>query len=124
LFYFYLWIQKYIHQIHPCSPFPWAHPPPTCTHPQKRLIFPPTHHVFYYVYIGSPRRFHLGTSCLTISFFNWINPFTPLLTLSLSPCSPNIQQLTVWNIVLYSYMDGLFQYFSFSNSFFNLSCLL
>jgi hypothetical protein len=42
----------------------------------------------------------------------------PLLTHSLAPRSLNIQQLTVQCITLYSYMDGLFQYFSFFNIFF------
>jgi hypothetical protein len=35
----------------------------------------------------------------------------PLLTHSLSPHSPNIQPLTVQCIILYSYIDGLFQHF-------------
>jgi hypothetical protein len=47
--------------------------------------------------------------------FNQIN--IPLLTLSLLPCSHNIQQLKVHYIILFSYIDKLFQYFSFSNIF-------
>jgi hypothetical protein len=39
-------------------------------------------------------------------------------TLCLSPYFPNIQQLTEQCIILYSYIDGLFQYFSFSIIFF------
>jgi hypothetical protein len=31
---------RYIHS-HPHSSFPYAHPPPTSTHPQKDLFFPP-----------------------------------------------------------------------------------
>jgi hypothetical protein len=48
----------------------------------------------------------------------------PLLTHCLSPCSPNIQQWIQLNIqfnvciISYSYIDELFQYFSFSNIFF------
>jgi hypothetical protein len=40
-----------------------------------------------------------------------------LLSHSLSSCSPNIQQLAVQYIVLYSYIDQLFQYISFSSIF-------
>jgi hypothetical protein len=53
-----------------------------------------------------------------IMFLSNYPPSPLLLTLSLSPCSPHIQQLTVQCIILYSYIDGLFQYFSFSNIFF------
>jgi hypothetical protein len=41
------------------------------------------------------------------------------ITLSLSPCSCNIQQLTIQSIMLCSYIDGLFQYFSLSAIFFS-----
>jgi hypothetical protein len=47
-----------------------------------------------------------------------LTPSPPLLTYSLSLRSPNIQQLTIQCIILYSYIDGFFQYFSFSNIFF------
>jgi hypothetical protein len=78
-------------------------------------LYPPTSHwkrpifssFFFKVYIYSPREFCFGTSGLYISCFNQINP--PLVTDSLSPCSPNIQQLTLQCIILYSYRDGLYQ---------------
>jgi hypothetical protein len=41
-----------------------------------------------------------------------------LLIHSLSPHSPNVQQHTVQCIIFYSDIDGLFQYFSFSNIFY------
>jgi hypothetical protein len=44
-----------------------------------------------------------------------LSSFPPLLTHCLSPYSPNIQQVTIQCIILYSYMHGLFQYFLFSN---------
>jgi hypothetical protein len=46
-----------------------------------------------------------------------------LLTHPLLQFSPNIQKLTVQCTILYSYIDGLFQYFSFFSIFFYLSCL-
>jgi hypothetical protein len=64
-----------------------------------------------WVYIDSPRGVHLGTSDLYISFFNQINSLPLLRTHSLSPCSPNIQQLTVQYIILYSYIMGCFNIF-------------
>jgi hypothetical protein len=101
----------------PSFPFPCAHPTPTGTHPQKRPIFPSSLHLFFNVYIDNPRGYCHGTSGLYISCFNQINPLPQLFTNSLSPCCPNIQQLTVQCIMLNSYVYGLFQYFSFSNNF-------
>jgi hypothetical protein len=70
----------------------------------------------FLVSIDSPRGFCLGTSGLYVSCFNQINPLSLLLTHSLSPCSSNVH-LTVQCIVLYSYINGLSQYFSVSNIF-------
>jgi hypothetical protein len=70
------------------------------------------------VYINSLREFCLGILGMHILYFNKINP--QLFTLSLSPCSLILQQLTVHYVMLYSYIyiyipyiNGMFQYFSF-----------
>jgi hypothetical protein len=68
------------------------------------------------LYIDSLRGVDLCMSGQHIWCFNQIN--RPLLILFLSPCSPNIQQLMVQYVLLHSYVDGLFQYFSFSYNFF------
>jgi hypothetical protein len=104
---------KCIHHIHCHSPFPYTHSPPTGTHPWKRKSNCPS---FFKVYIDSLRESCLGTSGLYIRGFNQITHL--LFTLSLSPCSTNIQELTVQYVTLYLYINGLFQYFSLSNIFF------
>jgi hypothetical protein len=71
-----------------------------------------------YVYIDSPRGCCRGT-CIYRAFIR-LTLFPLLFTHSLSPCFPNIQQLTVQCIILYSFIDELFQYFSFSNIFLSL----
>jgi hypothetical protein len=43
---------------------------------------------------------------------------TSLITFSLLPCSRNIQWFMVDYVMLHSCIDDLFQYFSFSNTFF------
>jgi hypothetical protein len=107
---------KYIHHISHIHPFLM----PTSSlwyPPQKRSIFSPVLHLkIFKLYIHSPRGFWLGTSGLNI-YCALIKLTTPLLTLFLSPCSPNIQHVTVQYIILYSYIDGLFQYFSFSKNY-------
>jgi hypothetical protein len=60
------------------------------------------------VYIDSPRGFPLVTSG---PYRSYLTILPPLLTLSLSPCSPNIQQLMVCYIILYSYIDECFNIF-------------
>jgi hypothetical protein len=112
---------KYIHHIHPHSPFPCAHPSPTGTCPQKRFIFPSCFSFLFFFLITcilvipgvSPWYFRS-----IYHAFIKLTPSPPLLTHSQSPCSPNVQQLSVQCIVLYSHIDGLFQGFSFSNIFF------
>jgi hypothetical protein len=47
------------------------------------------------VHIDNRRGFQLGTSSLYVTYFYQITLLFPLLTHPLSPCSPNIQQLTV-----------------------------
>jgi hypothetical protein len=62
--------------------------------------------------------FSLVLPVCTYHAFSKLIPFSPLLTHSLSPCSPNIHQFAVQCIILYSYIDGLLQYFSFTNIYF------
>jgi hypothetical protein len=81
------------------------------------LFYPLALHCFK-VYIDSPREFCFGTLGLYILCFNQINSLPLFLTPPLSPCSGNIQQRTIQCIILYSYIDCLFQCFSFSNIFF------
>jgi hypothetical protein len=95
--------------------------PPFLAHPhytylQKRFIFPSCPSLFLMKCILIV-PFCLGTLGLCISCFNLINPLPPLLTHVLSPCSPNICQLSLQWIILYSYINGLFQYFSLTFSF-------
>jgi hypothetical protein len=99
---------KYTHNIHSYSTFPYAYPShlvPTC---EKRPVFL-SRTSFFKVRIDGLRGFHLGTSHLYIVSFNKISIL--LLTLSLSPCSLNSQELIVQYSILYSYIEGLFQYF-------------
>jgi hypothetical protein len=66
---------KYIHHIHPYSPFPCVHPPPTGPHLWKRPIFPLSLH-FLKVYIDNPRGFALVfQACI----YHALIKLTPLL---------------------------------------------
>jgi hypothetical protein len=85
---------------------------PLAPRPGKDLFFIPILH-FFKVCIDSSRGF-----CLQACIYHALIISTPHYLHSLSPCSSNIQQLTVQCIILYSHIDGLFQYFSFSNIFF------
>jgi hypothetical protein len=53
------------------------------------------------------RKFHLDISHMYVLYFNEINPLYDL-TVSLSPCSPIIQQLSVHFIMLSSYRDAMY----------------
>jgi hypothetical protein len=96
-----------------CSPFSHWYPPL-----EKIYFFPPALCFFKVTHIlivqgGFVLVLHI---CIYRAFIK--------LTLSPLTCSfsvtmlPNIQQHTVQCTILYSYIDGLFQYFSFSNIFF------
>jgi hypothetical protein len=103
---------KYIHPIHSHFPFPCAHPPPTGTHLQRGLIFPSCPSFFKITCIlivqgGFTLVLQVCVDHALIKF----DPSPPLLTHSLSSCSPNIQQLTAQYIMLHSYIDGWFHYF-------------
>jgi hypothetical protein len=96
---------KYIHHIHPhspflCTPSYWYSPP-------EKTYFIPLSFIFFSVYWHSPWGFLLGTLGLNISYFNQITP--PLLFLYYH--APLIFN-SLWFNMLYSYI--LFQHFSFS----------
>jgi hypothetical protein len=106
---------KYTHHIHSHSLFPYS-PSPLLPTSRTDLFYPLALH-FFKVYIGSPRGFSLGTSCLLISYFNQMNPpITCSFSITMLPL--NIQQLKAQYVILHSYIDRMFQYFSFSNIFF------
>jgi hypothetical protein len=69
----------------PHSPFPYALPYPTGTHPRKRPVLSSCP-FFFKCIVYSPRGFHFGISDLYMSCFNQINPIS---------CSPIIQYLSV-----------------------------
>jgi hypothetical protein len=83
--------------------------PSTGTHHQKRFIFPsfPSLKKKKWILIVQGGFDLVLQVCIYPAFFT-LTPSPPLLTNSLSPCIPNIQQLTVQYIILYSYIDGLF----------------
>jgi hypothetical protein len=58
------------------------------------------------------------TLVLQVCIYGALNSLPSIIYSFLSPFFPNIQQLTIQYIILYSYTDELFQYFSFSNIFF------
>jgi hypothetical protein len=96
----FIYTSKYTHHIHTHLPFPYAHPLPLGPTPWKDLILPFCLSCFLKVYIDIQG----GGGCRDISdlyilYFNQIN--LPLLTLSLPPYSPIIQQLTAHYIILY-----------------------
>jgi hypothetical protein len=110
---------SYGYKIHllclPSFPFPYAHVPPTGTHPWKRPILPSCLSFFNAYILTVQGDFTLvlqACICCALAI-----ALPPLLTHFLSPCSPNTQQFTGPWIMFYSYVDGLFQYFSFSNNF-------
>jgi hypothetical protein len=95
---------KYIHYIHFIHPFLMS----TLPHPLK-------------IPIDDLRGFCLGTSGLYVSCFSEVNcPHYLLIFYHLAP-------LTTYSthIILHSYIDQLFQYFSFANIFFpsTTSCI-
>jgi hypothetical protein len=105
---------KYIHNTHPHSPFLVPTPAPTGTHPEKSLA---VLHFLNWVYIDSPKGFHLALQVyMYCSFLKLIpSPITNAFSITTLPwCS------TVYCncIILYSYIDWLFifhhSYFSFA----------
>jgi hypothetical protein len=100
---------KYIYHIHPHSPFPCAHHLPLVSTPGKDICFPLLFTFLKCILIVQGGFAVILQACI---YHALIKLAPPLLTLSLSPCSPNVQQLTVQYIMLYSYIDGLFQYFN------------
>jgi hypothetical protein len=88
---------KYIHHIHPLSPFPCAHPTSHWYPRQEKTYFSFLLFICFKYMLIVQGDFCLGTSGLYVLCFNqMLNPL--LLTHSLLPCSPNIQQLTLHSI--------------------------
>jgi hypothetical protein len=105
---------KYIHHILPHPPFLWANPFPVVPTPRNDLLFPPGLH-----FLKRNNKLVIQgcfTWVLQVHIF-WdfikLRSSPLLLTHSLSPYSLNIQHLTIQCSMLYSYIDGLFQYFLF-----------
>jgi hypothetical protein len=105
---------EYILHIHSHSLFYYVHTVPLVPTPEKNLFYPSVLNYFKCV-VTVQGWFTLVLQAWIYSALIKLSP--PLLTLSLSLCLPNIQQLTVQYIILYSNIDGLFQHYSFSNIF-------
>jgi hypothetical protein len=86
---------KYIYHIHSHSLFLYAYPLRLV--PPEKTYFSLLPFIFLKCILIVQGGIHLGTSGLFRLCFTQINP--PLLTTSLSPCSPNIQQLTVHYVI-------------------------
>jgi hypothetical protein len=113
-------IIMYGYKVHPpfTPSFPlflWPFLPLVST-PRKDLFFPPDLHFFKIkcALIVQGCFTLVLQVCINCAFIK-ITSSPPLLTHSLSPKS---QQFSVQCIMVYSYVDSLFQYFSFSNIFF------
>jgi hypothetical protein len=93
---------KYIHHTHPHSPYPWSTSlPPVPTPPALPLL-----HCVVIVQGCFFLVLQVGIYCILIKL-------TPSFSITMLL---NIQQLTIQCIILYSYIVGLLQYFSFSLS--------
>jgi hypothetical protein len=79
---------KNIHHIHPHSPFPCAHPPHWYPLPRKDLFYPPALHFSKCMLMVQGDFTLVLQACI---YYAWIKLTPLLLTLSLTPCSPNIQ---------------------------------
>jgi hypothetical protein len=107
---------KYFHYIHPH--FPLGSKPPTGIHSQKRYILPSCYSFCKNCLFIVQGDFALVLQVCIYCVFMKFNPTPLLLLYFLSACSSNSQQFTVQCKILYSYIDGLFWYFSFFNIFF------
>jgi hypothetical protein len=102
---------KYIHYICHFLPFPYAFLPPTGTHSWAGLFYLPVLHFSKCIFIFKQDFTLVFQECIYCTSIR----LTPvLLTPFLLPGSP-IKQLTVHSVILSSYTDALFQYFSISN---------
>jgi hypothetical protein len=95
--------KKYIHYIHPHSLFPRGYSFPLVPPLLPFILFIKN---ILIVQGGFTLVLQVGIYCALIK-----STPPPLLTHSLSACSPNIQRFTIKCIMLYSHLDGLFQYF-------------
>jgi hypothetical protein len=78
----------------------------------KKTYFSPTLHFLTKCILIVQGGFALVLQvCMYHALIKFTSSTLLLLTHFLSPCSPNIQQLTVKCIILYLYVDGSFQYF-------------
>jgi hypothetical protein len=82
--------------------------------PRKDLFYPLALHFFKKCILIAQGSF---TLVLQVFLYSALIKFTPppLLTHSLSPCSLKYSTAYVVYIILYSHINGMFQYFSFSN---------
>jgi hypothetical protein len=112
-FYFHM-VTKYIYCVCPHSPFLMPMYLPLVPTPGKDLFYPPVFHFSMHILTVQGDFTLVLQACICCAL---AIALPPLLTHFLSPCSPNTQQFTGPWIMFYSYVDGLFQYFSFSNNF-------
>jgi hypothetical protein len=96
---------KYIDHFHLLSLTPFFLPLPTGIHSCTGPVLPFYPSFFFKSILIFSQRFCLCTSHMCILYFYQFNPL--LLTLSLSPCSSIIQQLTVHYVILSSYTDAM-----------------
>jgi hypothetical protein len=104
---------KYIHHIHPQSPFPYSHPFPQVLTPRKKLFYPFALHFWRCILMVQVGFTLVLQACVYHALIK-----LPSVTYSFSITmllyySATYRQYTI----LYSYIDRLFQYFSFSNIF-------
>jgi hypothetical protein len=93
--------------------------PPTRIHSQKRPVLPSC--PFFKCILIFQGGFTLAfQTCIYHALIRLHSPITYSFSITIlsQQDPPIIQQLTVHYIILYSYVDGMFQYFSFSNIFF------
>jgi hypothetical protein len=99
---------KYIHHIHPHSPFPCAHLLPLAHTSRRKLFFLPALHYFLIKCILVVQ----GSFALALQvwiYHTLIKLTPPLLTHSLSSCFPNIGQLTLQCIIfIYKWVLSIF----------------